>query len=37
MLVQVYGAEVLSKKCVFEWFKHFRDGNEDAKDELGLG
>lgn len=26
MLVQVYGTEVLSRKCVYGWFKHFCDG-----------
>ncbi|PSN37465.1 hypothetical protein C0J52_26383 [Blattella germanica] len=28
MLVQVYDVEAMSKKCVFEWFKRFRDGKE---------
>ncbi|GBM70942.1 Putative uncharacterized protein FLJ37770 [Araneus ventricosus] len=23
----------VSKKCVFEWFKRFRDGKEDVEDE----
>ncbi|GBN31974.1 hypothetical protein AVEN_174299-1 [Araneus ventricosus] len=27
----------LSKKCVFEWFKRFRDGKENAKDEPRSG
>ncbi|GBM46699.1 hypothetical protein AVEN_244145-1 [Araneus ventricosus] len=26
MLVKVYGVDAVSKKCVFEWFKRFRDG-----------
>ena len=26
MLVQVYGREAMSRKCVYEWFKHFRKG-----------
>ncbi|GBN76750.1 Putative uncharacterized protein FLJ37770 [Araneus ventricosus] len=34
MLVKV-GA--VSKKCVFEWFKRFRDGKEDVKDEPRFG
>ncbi|GBO18732.1 Putative uncharacterized protein FLJ37770 [Araneus ventricosus] len=33
MLVKVYGVDAVSKKCVFEWFKRFRDGKEDVKDE----
>ncbi|GBM32767.1 Putative uncharacterized protein FLJ37770 [Araneus ventricosus] len=34
MLVKV---DAVSKKCVFEWFKRFRDGKEDAKDEPRFG
>ncbi|GBO35325.1 Putative uncharacterized protein FLJ37770 [Araneus ventricosus] len=37
MLVKVYGVETVSKKCVFEWFKRFRDGKEDVKDEPRSG
>ncbi|GBN39598.1 hypothetical protein AVEN_70062-1 [Araneus ventricosus] len=37
MLVKVYGVNVVSKKCVFEWFKRFRDGKEDVKDEPRSG
>ncbi|GBM63584.1 Putative uncharacterized protein FLJ37770 [Araneus ventricosus] len=37
MLVKVYGVEAVSKKCVFEWFKRFRDGKEDVKDEPRSG
>ncbi|GBO14613.1 hypothetical protein AVEN_150394-1 [Araneus ventricosus] len=37
MLVKVYGVEALSKNCVFEWFKRFRDGKEDVEDESRLG
>ncbi|GBM60878.1 hypothetical protein AVEN_49639-1 [Araneus ventricosus] len=37
MLVKVYGVDAVSKKCVFEWFKHFRDGKEDVKDEPRSG
>ncbi|GBN52544.1 hypothetical protein AVEN_74011-1 [Araneus ventricosus] len=34
MLVKV---DAVSKKCVFEWFKRFRDGKEDVKDEPRFG
>ncbi|GBO02755.1 Putative uncharacterized protein FLJ37770 [Araneus ventricosus] len=37
MLVTVYGVEAVSKKCVFEWFKGFRDGKEDLEDEPRSG
>ncbi|GBN04084.1 Putative uncharacterized protein FLJ37770 [Araneus ventricosus] len=37
MLVEVYGVEAVSKKCVFEWFKRFRDGKEDVEDEPRSG
>ncbi|GBM73368.1 Putative uncharacterized protein FLJ37770 [Araneus ventricosus] len=37
MLVKVYGVDTVSKKCVFEWFKRFRDGEEDVKDEPRSG
>ncbi|GBO07733.1 Putative uncharacterized protein FLJ37770 [Araneus ventricosus] len=37
MLVKVYGEDAVSKKCVFEWFKRFRDGEEDVKDEPRSG
>ncbi|GBM28261.1 Mariner Mos1 transposase [Araneus ventricosus] len=37
MLVTVYGVEAVSKKCVFEWFKRFRDGKEDVEDEPRSG
>ncbi|GBM53981.1 hypothetical protein AVEN_18741-1 [Araneus ventricosus] len=30
MLLKV---DAVSKNCVFEWFKRFRDGKEDVKDE----
>ncbi|GBM70310.1 Putative uncharacterized protein FLJ37770 [Araneus ventricosus] len=29
--------DAVSKKCVFEWFKRFRDGKEDVKDEPRSG
>ncbi|GBM79959.1 Putative uncharacterized protein FLJ37770 [Araneus ventricosus] len=37
MLVKVYGVDAVSKKCVFEWFKRFRDEMEDVKDEPRSG
>ncbi|GBM25230.1 Putative uncharacterized protein FLJ37770 [Araneus ventricosus] len=37
MLVKVYGVDAVSKKCIFEWFKCFRDGEEDVKDEPRSG
>ena len=37
MLVQVYGTEAVSRKCVYDWFKHFRDGKETTEDEPGSG
>ncbi|GBN44030.1 hypothetical protein AVEN_61212-1 [Araneus ventricosus] len=37
VLVKVYGADAVSEKCVFEWFKRFRDGEEDFKDEPRSG
>ena len=33
MLLQAYGEEAVSKKCVYEWFKRFRDGKETVEDE----
>ncbi|GBO18995.1 Putative uncharacterized protein FLJ37770 [Araneus ventricosus] len=30
-------ADAVSKKCAFEWFKRFRDGKEDVKDEPRSG
>ena len=33
MLVQVYGREAMSRKCVYEWFKHFRERKETTEDE----
>ncbi|GBO46294.1 hypothetical protein AVEN_50163-1 [Araneus ventricosus] len=37
MLVKVYSVDAVSKKCVFEWFKRFRDGKEYVKDEPRSG
>ena len=31
MLVQVYGKEAVSRKCVYEWFKRFREGKETTE------
>ncbi|GBN60941.1 Putative uncharacterized protein FLJ37770 [Araneus ventricosus] len=33
MLAKVYGEEAVSKKCVFEWLKRFRDGKENVEDQ----
>src|SRR5215475_15870077 len=33
MLVQVYGTKAVSRKCVYDWFKCFRDGKETSEDE----
>ena len=37
MLVQVYGREAVSRKCVYEWSKRFREGKETTEDEPCLG
>ncbi|GBO35893.1 hypothetical protein AVEN_243914-1 [Araneus ventricosus] len=37
MLVKVYGEDAMSKKCVFEWFKLFRDGKKGVKDDPRSG
>ncbi|KAJ4447940.1 hypothetical protein ANN_09949, partial [Periplaneta americana] len=37
MLVQVYGREAVSRKCVYEWFKRFREGKETIEDEQRSG
>ncbi|GBN17328.1 Putative uncharacterized protein FLJ37770 [Araneus ventricosus] len=37
MLVKVYGEDAVSKRCVFEWFKRFRDGKENVKDDPRSG
>ena len=31
--VQMYGREAVSRKCVYEWFKRFREGKETTEDE----
>ena len=33
MLLQVHGREVLSRSCVHEWFKRFRQGKKMTEDE----
>ncbi|GBM02475.1 Putative uncharacterized protein FLJ37770 [Araneus ventricosus] len=37
MVMKVYGVKAVSKKCVLEWFKRFRDGKEDVEDEPRSG
>ncbi|KAJ4447653.1 hypothetical protein ANN_09660 [Periplaneta americana] len=37
MLVQVYGREAVSRKCVYEWFKRFREGKETIENEPRSG
>jgi len=37
MLVQVYGTEAVSRKCVYDWFKRFRDGKKTTEDEPRSG
>ena len=37
MLVQVYGTGAVSRKCVYDWFKLFRDGKETTEDEPRSG
>ena len=33
ILAQMYGREAVSRKCVYEWFKRFREGKETTEDE----
>ena len=37
ILVQVYGREAVSIKCVYVWFKRFREGKETTEDEPRSG
>jgi len=37
MLAQVCGTEGVSRKCVYDWFKRFRDGKETTEDEPRSG
>ena len=36
-MVQVYGWEAVSSKCVYEWFKRFPEGKETTEDEPRSG
>jgi hypothetical protein len=33
----IYGSETISHTHVLEWFKRFREGHEDHKDNQGVG
>ena len=33
MLLQAYGGETLSRAAVFQWWKHFKDGNTRVIDK----
>ena len=37
MLIQVYGEEPVSKKCVYDGFKRFKDGKESVEEEERSG
>ena len=37
MLVQVYRTDAVSRKCVYDWFKHFQEGKETVDDEPRSG
>ena len=37
MLVQVYEREAVSRKCVYDWLKSFREGKEMTEDEPRSG
>jgi len=37
MLVQVYGQDAMSRKCVYDWFARFRAGKESVEDEPRSG
>ena len=37
MFVQVYGKEAVSGKCVYEWFKRFREWKETTEDDARSG
>src|SRR5206468_4212004 len=37
MLVQVYGLDAASRKCVYDWFARFRAGKESVEDEPRSG
>ena len=35
MLIKVYGKDAVSRKCVYDWFKHFRNCKESVEDDPG--
>ena len=37
MLLQAYGGETLSRAAVFQWWKHFKDGNTRVIDKAHSG
>ena len=37
MFVQVYGREAVTRKCVYEWFKRFREEKETTENESRSG
>ena len=37
MFMEVYGRETLNRKCVYEWFKRFREGKYRTEDEPRSG
>ena len=37
MFMEVYGRETLNRKCVYEWFKRFREGKDRTEDEPRSG
>ena len=37
MLQEVYGDETMSRSCVFEWHKRFKEGREDVEDDSRSG
>jgi hypothetical protein len=37
MLTEVYGADAMKKSSVFEWYKRFKEGREDVKDDERTG
>jgi len=37
MLMQMYGTEVMSRNCVYDWFKRVCNGKETIEDEPRSG
>ena len=37
LLQQVYGNNAMSRTCVFEWHKRFKEGREEVKDDQRSG